>query len=142
MEAVSVQDYINSSLEILHAWSVSFWLPCIADEVNALVIDLGSHTVKAGYAGEDTPKALFPSVSLYSPQRVQLDTLPLCMYSLLGRQTPARMAERLLLLRRWWAAYRSSQPVPMGHQRGPPASRGGSCMWAPRRWATGETTWR
>ena len=39
-----------------------------ADEVNALVIDLGSHTVKAGYAGEDTPKALFPSVtSLLSP---------------------------------------------------------------------------
>ncbi|EIE27441.1 putative Acttin-related protein 4 [Coccomyxa subellipsoidea C-169] len=31
------------------------------DEVNALVIDLGSSTVKAGYAGEDTPKALFPA---------------------------------------------------------------------------------
>lgn len=37
----------------------------LADEVNALVIDLGSSTVKAGYAGEDTPKALFPSVSLH-----------------------------------------------------------------------------
>ncbi len=35
----------------------------LADEVNALVIDLGSSTVKAGYAGEDTPKALFPAVS-------------------------------------------------------------------------------
>ncbi|CAL8463368.1 g2902 [Coccomyxa elongata] len=31
------------------------------DEVNALVVDLGSSTVKAGYAGEDNPKALFPS---------------------------------------------------------------------------------
>ena len=25
------------------------------------MVDLGSHTVKAGYAGEDTPKAVFPS---------------------------------------------------------------------------------
>lgn len=32
------------------------------DEVNAVVVDVGSHTVKAGFAGEDTPKALFPSV--------------------------------------------------------------------------------
>lgn len=31
------------------------------DEVNAVVVDVGSHTVKAGFAGEDTPKALFPS---------------------------------------------------------------------------------
>ena len=33
-----------------------------ADEVNALVLDVGSLYVKGGYAGEDTPKALFPSV--------------------------------------------------------------------------------
>ncbi|CAN1241766.1 Actin-related protein 4, partial [Linum perenne] len=33
-----------------------------ADEVSAIVIDLGSHTCKAGYAGEDAPKAVFPSV--------------------------------------------------------------------------------
>ncbi|KAF1872677.1 hypothetical protein Lal_00016514 [Lupinus albus] len=32
------------------------------DEVSAIVIDLGSHTCKAGYAGEDAPKAVFPSV--------------------------------------------------------------------------------
>eukprot|EP00891_Asterochloris_glomerata_P009333 jgi/Astpho2/9333/fgenesh1_pm.00142_%23_5_t len=31
------------------------------DEVNALVADIGTHTTKAGYAGEDTPKAWFPS---------------------------------------------------------------------------------
>jgi len=29
------------------------------DEVGALVLDLGSHFSKAGYAGEDTPKAVF-----------------------------------------------------------------------------------
>lgn len=34
------------------------------DEVSAIVIDLGSHTCKAGYAGEDAPKAVFPSVSV------------------------------------------------------------------------------
>ncbi|KAL0920786.1 hypothetical protein M5K25_009954 [Dendrobium thyrsiflorum] len=32
------------------------------DEVSAIVIDLGYHTCKAGYAGEDAPKAVFPSV--------------------------------------------------------------------------------
>eukprot|EP00884_Botryococcus_braunii_P015367 jgi/Botrbrau1/2513/Bobra.0079s0005.1 len=34
-----------------------------ADEVNGIVIDIGSSTVKAGYAGEDTPKAVFPSAA-------------------------------------------------------------------------------
>ncbi|XP_052199573.1 actin-related protein 4A isoform X3 [Diospyros lotus] len=32
------------------------------DEVSAIVVDLGSHTCKGGYAGEDAPKAVFPSV--------------------------------------------------------------------------------
>ncbi|XP_038678863.1 actin-related protein 4-like isoform X2 [Tripterygium wilfordii] len=32
------------------------------DEVSAIVVDLGSHTCKAGYAGEDAPKAVFPNV--------------------------------------------------------------------------------
>ncbi|GBG88186.1 hypothetical protein CBR_g46675 [Chara braunii] len=32
------------------------------DEVSALVIDVGSNTCKAGYAGEDAPKAVFPSL--------------------------------------------------------------------------------
>ncbi|CAD5164519.1 unnamed protein product [Musa acuminata subsp. malaccensis] len=31
------------------------------DEVSAIVLDLGSYTCKAGYAGEDAPKAVFPS---------------------------------------------------------------------------------
>ncbi|CAO3590228.1 unnamed protein product [Absidia cylindrospora] len=31
------------------------------NEVNALVLDVGSSNVRAGYAGEDTPKALFPT---------------------------------------------------------------------------------
>jgi len=32
-----------------------------SDEVGALVVDIGSHTVRAGYAGEETPKYDFPS---------------------------------------------------------------------------------
>lgn len=44
------------------------FLPLVesTDEVSAIVIDLGSHTCKAGYAGEDAPKAVFPSVSVFS----------------------------------------------------------------------------
>lgn len=32
------------------------------DEVNAIVVEIGTHTTKAGYAGDDVPKAVFPSV--------------------------------------------------------------------------------
>ncbi|BFZ58318.1 Actin-related protein 4 [Savitreella phatthalungensis] len=32
------------------------------DEVGALVLDPGSHSTRAGYAGEDTPKCLLPSI--------------------------------------------------------------------------------
>ena len=31
------------------------------DEVSALVLDFGSHTTRAGYAGEDTPRVVCPS---------------------------------------------------------------------------------
>ena len=31
------------------------------DDVSALVLDIGAHTVRAGYAGDDAPKAVFPS---------------------------------------------------------------------------------
>lgn len=31
------------------------------DEVGALVVDIGTHTTRAGYAGEDMPKVDFPS---------------------------------------------------------------------------------
>mmetsp|Transcript_14127 Transcript_14127/g.38206 ORF Transcript_14127/g.38206 Transcript_14127/m.38206 type:complete len:438 (+) Transcript_14127:3436-4749(+) len=33
------------------------------DEVNALVLDIGTCLVKAGYAGDDVPKAVFPSAA-------------------------------------------------------------------------------
>ena len=31
------------------------------DEVSAIVLDMGTHSVKAGYAGQDTPQHVFPS---------------------------------------------------------------------------------
>ena len=34
----------------------------MCDEVQALVIDNGSGTIKAGFAGEDAPRAVFPTV--------------------------------------------------------------------------------
>lgn len=37
-----------------HAWAA-------ADEVNALVLDIGTCLCKAGYAGDDAPKGIFPS---------------------------------------------------------------------------------
>ena len=33
-----------------------------ADEVSAIVVDVGYTSCKAGFAGEDNPKAVFPSV--------------------------------------------------------------------------------
>lgn len=33
------------------------------DDVAAVVVDVGSTMVKAGFAGEDTPKATYPTVS-------------------------------------------------------------------------------
>lgn len=33
----------------------------MSDEINALVLDTGSYTTRAGFAGEDTPKSVVPS---------------------------------------------------------------------------------
>jgi actin-related protein len=46
-----------SQHHVTSALSVRF----ITDEVNAIVLDVGTYQVKAGYAGEDTPKFVFPS---------------------------------------------------------------------------------
>lgn len=36
-------------------------LTAIADDVNSAVFDLGSHEVRAGYSGEDTPRSVLPA---------------------------------------------------------------------------------
>ena len=39
----------------------------IPDEVSALVVDIGSSSLRAGYAGDDTPKAIIPTCYGYKP---------------------------------------------------------------------------
>eukprot|EP00047_Mylnosiga_fluctuans_P005309 m.239711 g.239711 ORF g.239711 m.239711 type:complete len:432 (+) comp13529_c0_seq1:29-1324(+) len=41
------------------------------DEVGAVVFDIGTHTTKAGYAGEDTPKGAFPSAVGVRPAELE-----------------------------------------------------------------------
>ncbi|CEG67674.1 hypothetical protein RMATCC62417_04071 [Rhizopus microsporus] len=43
------------------------------DEVNALVLDIGTSSVRAGYAGEDTPRCMFPTRFGYLEQGQQQD---------------------------------------------------------------------
>ncbi|XP_072349551.1 actin-like protein 6B isoform X8 [Scyliorhinus torazame] len=46
----------------------------VSDEVGALVFDIGSYTVRAGYAGEDCPKADFPTtVGLLNHEEAAMD---------------------------------------------------------------------
>jgi hypothetical protein len=59
------------------------WFVCMklwdgADEVSAIVLDLGSHSCKAGYAGEDQPKCVFPSVRYLSLALSSLDSASGC----------------------------------------------------------------
>ena len=42
-----------------------------ADEVSALVVDIGSSTLRAGYAGDDTPKAVIPTCYGYTTEAVE-----------------------------------------------------------------------
>lgn len=50
----------------------SLFVFSLVDEVSAIVLDLGSYTCKAGYAGEDAPKAVFPSVSAFIGALIRL----------------------------------------------------------------------
>ncbi|KAJ3931574.1 MAG: actin family [Lentinula lateritia] len=43
------------------------------DEVSALVVDIGSSSLRAGYAGDDAPKAIIPSSYGYIPPSVHSD---------------------------------------------------------------------
>lgn len=45
------------------------------DEVNAVVLDLGTYQAKVGYAGDDTPKYVFPSVRQY-PVMMMYELIP------------------------------------------------------------------
>lgn len=53
----------------------------LIDEVSAVVVDMGSTFTKAGFAGEDTPKSVFPSVCLNAG-----DGLWLCRHAAVAEQ--------------------------------------------------------
>ncbi len=46
-----------------------------ADEVGALVFDIGHYALRAGYAGEDSPKAQIPSVVGVLEQAASVETM-------------------------------------------------------------------
>jgi actin, other eukaryote len=43
------------------------------EDIQALVIDNGSYTCKAGFAGDDAPRAVFPSI-VGRPRHVRLQS--------------------------------------------------------------------
>lgn len=47
----------------------------ISDEVSALVLDIGSSTTRAGYAGEDTPRTVFSTTYGYIPKEGAQDPI-------------------------------------------------------------------
>lgn len=42
------------------------------DEINALILDPGTHTTRAGFAGEDTPKSVHPTSYAHLPDGTRL----------------------------------------------------------------------
>lgn len=52
-----------------YRWLLNTFL--FADEVSALVLDIGSSTTRAGYAGEDAPRCVVPTSYGYIPRTVK-----------------------------------------------------------------------
>ena len=50
------------------------------DEVGALVFDYGSHTIRAGFAGEDLPKADIPSMIGCIEEEVKMEVCATCHF--------------------------------------------------------------
>lgn len=48
-------------------------LTLFVDEVSALVVDIGTSSVRAGYAGDDTPRAIIPTHYGYLPTNPDAD---------------------------------------------------------------------
>lgn len=53
-----------------------------ADEVSAIVMDIGSYNVKAGFAGEDAPKAIFPSVRMKNTYTFFSFVMLICLFDI------------------------------------------------------------
>lgn len=57
-----VRSWIIGGCNVITKLTTSIGLALISDEVGALVFDVGHFSFRAGYAGEDTPKAEVPSL--------------------------------------------------------------------------------
>ena len=56
------------------------------DDVAALVVDNGSGMCKAGFAGDDAPRAVFPSIVGRPRHQVSYGTIIICSLPLLEDQ--------------------------------------------------------
>jgi len=61
-KAIAMQHLMQLSILVLLSGVVADWTSMADDEVAALVIDNGSGMCKAGFAGDDAPRAVFPSI--------------------------------------------------------------------------------
>lgn len=61
---------------------------CDDEETTALVCDNGSGLVKAGFAGDDAPRAVFPSIVGRPRHQVHLPPSLACSH---GEQSPASL---------------------------------------------------
>ncbi|CAL4125502.1 unnamed protein product, partial [Meganyctiphanes norvegica] len=59
---ISKQEYDESGPSIVHRKSKDSPITMCDDEVAALVVDNGSGMCKSGFAGDDAPRAVFPSI--------------------------------------------------------------------------------
>lgn len=57
---------VGSIRNVIFSFTVTFSFAL--DEVSALVIDFGTSSTRAGYAGDDTPKTIIPTSYGYKPQ--------------------------------------------------------------------------
>ena len=63
----------GKQLKLDHRTFQAFTRLSFPDEVSALVIDIGTSSLRAGYAGDDTPKAIIPSSYGYYPANPETD---------------------------------------------------------------------
>lgn len=58
-QAPATQEYGGGTKHVFHATTIAHMI--YIDEINALVLDPGSYSIRAGFAGEDAPKSVVPS---------------------------------------------------------------------------------
>ena len=60
-QTLTLSDRHNASGALLHA-ALPLWIKMADEDVAALVVDNGSGMCKAGFAGDDAPRVVFPCI--------------------------------------------------------------------------------